>query len=154
MSDSPSELEQARLASLSSNYSEAIDSIDLWLRSHPDDVRALLLKGNTLELNAYSTLTECLSFENCQQLHAAKLCYERVLELEPRNTDAMTDLANLLKGARRYHECAALLRSALPLLWEQSADDSAREAEEELDEVLCLAAASEGEVPHRPGVGS
>lgn len=135
--DSP-ELERARLASLSGDYLEALNEVGIWLRSHPDDVRALLLKGNTLELDAYSILTEGLSFENCPQLHAAKLCYEQVLEIEPCNTDAMTDLANLAKGARRYHESAVLLRSALLLLREQNAHESVRETEEELKEVLHL----------------
>lgn len=138
MSNGSPELERARRAALSGDYQETLISVDLWLQAHPEDVFALLLKGNALELEVLSTCTEGASFENCPQLHAAKLCYERVLEIEPCNTDAITDLANLEKGAKRYQESAALFRRALLLLRGRNAHESAQECEQELQEVLHL----------------
>lgn len=134
--DEPWGIEKVRLTSLSGDYPAALDQLKVRLASHPEDIQALILLGNTLELQAYSSSRQAeLSFKNCTQLGEAKFCYDRVLSLQPNNLDAMTDLANLFKEAGQYESCLALLKEAQLLLLTDGNEERLKELADEIREV-------------------
>ncbi len=111
------ELSEARLVSLSGDYAEALRLIDLYLIAHNNDVDALLLKGNTLELVAYAqTEDDDLSYENSEELTQAKTCFESILSQDPTHVNALFDLAGLYKAAKQNEKSLMLLQAAEALL--------------------------------------
>jgi len=134
--DEPEQVRQARLLSLSGDYVAAIERLEAWLHLFPNDIGALVLKGNVFELQAYSTsLDEGLSFLDSSELRIAKSCYEAALALESENVDALTDLANLLEQAKQYRGCVSLLNKALLLLKAKGDDVGASEVLVKIEEI-------------------
>lgn len=117
MTKDTSFIEDARRAALSGDYQDALQIIEFYLNLHPQDLDAIILKGNTLELNAYANSdAEDLSFENCDYLYGAKTCYELALQINKKDIRALLDLANLNKAAKKYNECHNLLEQAFDVM--------------------------------------
>jgi tetratricopeptide (TPR) repeat protein len=132
------ELAEARFLSLSGNYKEALQRIEMYLLKWPDNVDALLLEGNVLELGAYAcSEIEDLSFENCDDLARSKSCYESILAKDPNHAAALCDLAGLYKSAKRYAESLDLWRRAEVVLLSggQSSADALQEVRDEISEL-------------------
>ncbi|MBI4356065.1 MAG: tetratricopeptide repeat protein [Candidatus Omnitrophica bacterium] len=73
-------LEKVRSLTLAGEYDEALEDVTLALSNNPEDEDALALKGNILEL--------------IEHYAEARACYEKVLELNPNNTQAWIDLGD------------------------------------------------------------
>lgn len=136
-------LEEARLAALAGDFLRSHRIIEAHLQANPNDTLALLLKGNVLE---YEVCKANSDSPNCSREHAsiqsAKACYERILELEPSNSCALLDLAEVFQDAGDYAESAALLRVALPIVRAEGDPEIIREVEVNLRTVSRLAIAT------------
>ncbi|WP_093196249.1 tetratricopeptide repeat protein [Variovorax sp. YR750] len=114
MTDTHELIENARRDVLLGDYVSALTVLSELLRVRPDNVDALLLKGNALEVQAYAeSNVDDMSFENCPLLSEAKACYEMILARAPGNAEALRDLANLHKDAGHLEKAMNLLHRAL-----------------------------------------
>ena len=126
-------LESIRNEAIGGGYQRALERLDAMLSKKPDEVEALRLKGNVLELRAFDGA----------QYHAKKLlllpdfvcarkCYERILELDPRNTLALADLGDHYKNLGAYDKAVFYLVQVAKLLEAGESRLSLREEAEEM----------------------
>ena len=74
------------------------------MRQNPDDLNALRLKGNVLDLGASDEEADFDHEQRAKMLEMALECYERILALAPHNALALIDLADFWKNQDRYDE--------------------------------------------------
>ena len=130
-------LESIRNEAIGGGYQRALERLDAMLSEKPDELEAIRLKGNVLELRAFDGA----------QYHAKKLlllpdfvgarkCYERILELDPRNTLALADLGDHYKNLGAHKKAVSYLVQAAKLLEAGESRLGLRaEAEEMIDRV-------------------
>lgn len=106
-----SNLELARMSTLSGDYPAALKIIDLLIRQSPNDIDALLLKGNTLELQLSSESEQSAHYVDL--LNTARACYEKVLSLDPDNSFALKDLADHYGSNGEVEKALSLYRKLI-----------------------------------------
>src|SRR5271156_6313870 len=87
-----------RLSSLG-RHVEAIEKFELALAAEPDDPHVLFALGNTAHRLGLGA--------------AAEEFFRRVLSLDPRRTEAIVNLCNLLRGNGQFDAAIALLNPAV-----------------------------------------
>ncbi len=96
-------LEAARaLATLEHNTAGAIRKLEAILRENPNDLDALMLKGNVLDMDGNHE--EALRF------------YQQALSLDPDNVSALIDFGDCVAWLGRYQEAIGYFDRALELL--------------------------------------
>ncbi len=85
-------------AGIDRDTSRALKLVDEVLAADPDDVEALLIQGNILEM--------------MHRIPLARAAYERVLQLEPGNVVAMIDVADCDADDDRFGDALARLDEA------------------------------------------
>lgn len=139
-SDRMQVLEEARGLSLDGHYEEALLMVDRLLQSAADDVDALRLRGNVLELQAldrheYSNKKLLSRAEYVE----ARRCYERILALDPGNPMALMDLGDHYKNLSAFDralEYYAHLAAALANKHDSASRDQAEDLLRAVREVL------------------
>jgi tetratricopeptide (TPR) repeat protein len=110
-------LESIRSEAIAGGYEKALTTLNQFLEENPDEIDALRLKGNILELRALDGA----------QYHAKKLlrlpdyvqaqeCYEKILDIDARNTLALIDLGDHYKNLGAYDKAISFLARAASLL--------------------------------------
>lgn len=99
---------------LQGQYDAAVDILDTVLEKVPRDIESLRMKGNLLELKAMDLLEHSArKLTSSQDYLAARRCYEKILDLDPRNVTAHIDLGDHYKNlgakdkALDYYKLAA-----------------------------------------------
>ena len=102
-------------------YTSAFHIIDQVLSSDPEDVDALLLKGNLLDLEATDSWVEMSPEGKLRNLEAARRCYVRVLEVDEENVNALRDLGDywgdrqqIDRAIHYYDRASAILQAREP----------------------------------------
>lgn len=96
-------LEAARAqATLEHDTEGAIRMLEAMLRENPDDLDALMLKGNILDMDGNHE--EALNF------------YQQALNLDPENVPALIDFGDCIAWLGRYQEAIGYYDRALELL--------------------------------------
>jgi tetratricopeptide (TPR) repeat protein len=133
-------LEEAKMAALSGDYETALRVVDLILNRFPDDIDALRLKGNAIELWISAEFDAIPTVQSNVQLSLARACYEKILTIDPRNTLALKDLADHLKDLGEKTEALILYKELIDILRIDGANgrDVADEIREALDEYDAL----------------
>jgi tetratricopeptide (TPR) repeat protein len=117
---------------LNGDYDAALGILEELLDEAPADVVSLRMKGNLLELKVLDLLEHSAKkLSSSAEYLAARRCYERILELDPRNVTARIDLGDHYKnlGANDkaleyYREAAsALQRTPNGSTWKQDVRD-------------------------------
>lgn len=135
-----SNLEEIKLLTLSGEYREALAKIDDLLILSPLNIQALRLKGNTLEILAFSQYESYAPDELKKHFLDARLCYETILSIEPSNTYALRDLADNLNTTGETTQAKELyLRLIEYLKHSISANEDVSEdtADELADAIAC-----------------
>lgn len=83
------------------NYSDALRLYNLSLKQDPDNIRALIDKGVTLQ--------------NMGKLKLAVLSYDKALAISPDNIDALLNKGSTLHSAQKYLEAIACYDVALKI---------------------------------------
>lgn len=110
-------LDNARLLAMGCDYSTALNSIEEILAEHPGNLDTLRLKGNVLEQKALDENERSpRSLAISGDYLAALACYERVLEMDPRNTLALIDLGDHYKNLDAFDQAFTYYWSAMGLL--------------------------------------
>jgi tetratricopeptide (TPR) repeat protein len=125
-------LEQARMAILSGDYFEGLHLVESLLRNCHSDAEALCLKGNALELLVFSERQSEPNIQSAsydERLIQARQCFEKALSLNPKDTHAMRDLADHLKGTGDKASALKLYEQLIDLLSVQLALGEAVEDE-------------------------
>jgi tetratricopeptide (TPR) repeat protein len=130
-SDRMQVLEEARGLSLDGHYEEALLMVDRLLQLAADDVDGLRLKGNILELQAldrheYSTKKLMSSAEYLE----ARLCYERILALDPGNSMALMDLGDHYKNLSAFDRALEYYAQVVAALANKHDSESRDQAED------------------------
>ncbi len=112
------QLENAQyLATIEKNYTDALEIVDALLHEDPDDVDALRLKGNILDLKSLDQKTEnpaSSSYEKYQE--KARCCYAAILKISPNNTVAHIDLGDYWSRKEEYGKAVLYYNKAIELL--------------------------------------
>lgn len=129
-------LGEAKTAALSGSYETALKVVDLILNRFPDDIDALRLKGNIIELWISAEFDAIPTAGSNARLSLARACYEKILTIDSRNTLALKDLADHLKDLGEKTEALILYKKLIGILRIDSANgcDVADELREALDE--------------------
>lgn len=138
-SDRSETLESAKFFALSQNFKDAIHLVNLVLQNNPNDVQALCLKGNILEMQGGCDYLN--SIERVGQSAwaiEARCCYIKALEIDSANTWALRDLADNLKNSGDYEGALRLYDELIFLLEKLPPGMSEGELEDAIDERLDL----------------
>lgn len=137
-------LESIRSEAVSGGYEKALIDLNRFLEENPTEVEALRLKGNILELRALDGA----------QYHSKKLlrlpdymhaqeCYEKILDIDERNTLALIDLGDHYKNLGANDKAISYLARATSLLNVGEFRLGVREeAQEILDRILDIETAN------------
>jgi tetratricopeptide (TPR) repeat protein len=112
-------LEQAKMATLAGDHSEALHLLDVLLRNRPDDVEALCLKGNALELFVLAERLNGPMLEEAKyddRMLEAKRCFETAISINPYHIYALRDFADHLKKMSHRDEALNLYDQVIDLL--------------------------------------
>jgi tetratricopeptide (TPR) repeat protein len=129
-----SDIEDARMASLSGDYQAALEIIDVVLEKFPLDIEALRLKGNTIELKVLAEMTPVSTSVRAVEIAAARDCYEKILEQEPNDLQALRDLADHVKNFGRRADAIVRFRELIDLLRDEAA--LGRDVQEDLADAI------------------
>ena len=111
-------LEKAKaLAVLHRKYNESIEIVDYLLRHRSNDIDALRLKGNILDLQALDLMQDqSVDSTDIQNLDHARTCYEKILTLDPENVVALIDMGDYWKHRENYEVASEYYNRAIELL--------------------------------------
>jgi tetratricopeptide (TPR) repeat protein len=110
-------LERAKFLSLSGAYEEALAIVNDVLLIQPQDIEALRLKGNIIELKVLSReVSSGGLYVQSAEFTIARQCYERILMLEPSNVMALVDLGSHWKNLGEYLKAQEFYDRATNLL--------------------------------------
>lgn len=124
-------LEEARSLSLDGRYEEALLMVDRLLRVAADDVDALRLRGNVLELHALDRHERSNKrLMSSDEYVEARRCYERILTLEPHNTMALMDLGDHYKNLSAFDRALEYYAQVATALANKHDSDSQDQAED------------------------
>lgn len=127
-------LEVARMATLSGDYDGALSLIEIFLGQNPDDIDALRLKGNTIELKVLSQMEVSAPASHSTEISNAKACYENILKREPNDLLTLKDIADHYKNFGSKEDAIAYYEKLLKLLRHQESLGS--DVADFIDEVL------------------
>lgn len=118
---------------LQGQYDAALEILDSLITDAAADIELLRMKGNLLELKAMDLLEHSAKrLISSPDYLAARQCYERILEIDPRNVSAHIDLGDHYKnlGAKDkaldyYSLAAGDLRQSHPTqpAWRQAVEE-------------------------------
>jgi len=127
-----SRLEEAKSDALAGRWKEALRIVDSVLLTSPNDLDALRLKGNVIELEIFDEERESRQkFVQSGRIQEAADCYEKILAIEPSNLLALVDLGTHWKNRGVFQRALSYYERALALLkagaYGQSWDDEMEE---------------------------
>ena len=123
-------LESAKMAVLSGDYDGALRTIASLLEAYPEDVEAMRLKGNAIELKVFSQMEPISIDGRIADLTSARVCYEKILAKTPNDTLTLKDLADHEKNFGRKADASVLYLKLIDILERESA--LGRDVKEEL----------------------
>ncbi len=98
-------LEKARFISLiEKRYEEALALLDHFLARHKNDLDALCLKGNILDLKGLDCSLELNKTEIEKCFTKALKCYNTILTIDSKNTNAMIDIGDYWERKCNHQE--------------------------------------------------
>jgi tetratricopeptide (TPR) repeat protein len=106
--------EAKNMAFLEKDYDSSISILDEWLNSNKDDVDALRLKGNILDLKALDLMQD--GIEDISLFELARNCYEKILIIKPNSPLAYVDLAEYWLRNGCAKEALTLCNKSIELL--------------------------------------
>jgi tetratricopeptide (TPR) repeat protein len=124
------DLESAQMDVLSGDYEGALRTIALILEKYPDDLDALRLKGNTIELKVFAQMEPVSMAVRSMELAGARMCYEKILTKTPDDILTLKDLADHEKNFGRKSDALAQYQKLIDILEHEKA--LGRNVEEEL----------------------
>ena len=128
-------LEDAKfLALFDKKYDEAIFLVDRLLSERDNDIDALRLKGNILDLKALDISLPTDLETNKGFFSEAKKCYEKILEIDQNNALAMIDLGDYWAREDNYSVALKWYDNAIHVLENGIYHSS---LEEEMEEAVC-----------------
>jgi len=132
-------LTEAQGLGLQSYYSAAFEILDDLLKENSADVAALRMKGNLLELKAFEVaeISRDKLMTSADYL-AARDCYKKILELDPRNVRAHIDLGDHYRNLDANDKALEYYREAVRLLQQAPQDETWKEDAQELGEAVAL----------------
>ncbi len=127
------QLETIRSLATAGRYDEALVNVSKVLKHNPNDLEALRLRGNILELKVldYGQFRPQKLMRSKEYLEA-RSCYEQILKVDPNNTLALIDMGDHFFNVDAYDRAEAYYVNALSLLrngeFRLSWEDELREA--------------------------
>jgi tetratricopeptide (TPR) repeat protein len=132
--DRYSRLNRAKFLAMSNSHDEAIAILNSVLADDQNDIEALRLKGNAIELRelqAFAANGTGGSFSD--EFSEAGTCYEKILTVDPFNVMALIDLGTHWKNRSEIEKALKYYSQAEKLIKQRQAPDDFRD---ELIEVL------------------
>lgn len=131
-------LEEARGLGLQGYYDSAIEMIEDLLKDASADVESLRLKGNLLELKAMEVAEiSRKKLTTSADYLTARQCYERILEIDPRDAAAHIDLGDHYRNLEANDKALEYYRGAAGVLRQTP---NGRAWKEDVEELLKAAA--------------
>jgi len=132
-------IEEARGLGLQGYYDSAIEMLDDLLKDVPTDVESLRLKGNLLELKAME-LAEISrkKLTTSTDYLTARQCYEKILEIDPRDAAAHIDLGDHYRNLDANDKALEYYRGAASVLQQMPNGPAWKEDVEELLKAVAL----------------
>lgn len=138
-------LESAKKESLVGNYNKAICILKKLLGNNANDIDALILNGNVLELGAFARELDGSNDKNVvNDMMAARDCYCKVLSIQPDNIRALHDLAQNYKNMGELSTAILKYKQLINLINSMKPFDI--ETREELDDALLELSEIEGNI--------
>lgn len=110
-------LEKARyMATITGQYSEAIEVVNTLFAVNGEDIDALKLKGNILDLSALGLIKDNMLREGRQQFEEARTYYEQILKLDTNNIPALVDMGDYWRRSEKPEMALAYYGKAINLL--------------------------------------
>lgn len=128
VSDRKDRLTEAQGLGLQGYYESALEMLEELLRENPSDLESLRMKGNLLELKALEIReTGRQKLTTSADYLTARKCYEKILEVNPRDAGAHIDLGDHYrnldandKALDHYKEAeSALQRISVGTAWKE-----------------------------------
>jgi tetratricopeptide (TPR) repeat protein len=120
-------------------YDTALEILEDLLEKAPTDVRSLRLKGNLLELKEMDRLEYSgKKLTTSVDYLAARSCYERILEIDPRNVKAHIDLGDHYRVLEANDKALGYYREAAKVLQKMPTGETWREEIQELLDRVAL----------------
>lgn len=120
-------------------YDAALEILEDLLEKSPADVRSLRLKGNLLELKEMDRLEYSgKKLTTSADYLAARLCYERILEIDPGNIKARIDLGDHYRVLEANDKALGYYREAAKVLQKMSIGETWKEEVQELLDRVAL----------------
>ena len=114
---------------MSGQYGEALAALEKVVGRQPEDVEALRLKGNILELKVLDRAQyRSENLLRSRDWLAARKCYESILSVDPENTLALIDLGDHYRNmgastkALEYYEVAIALLEKGQFRWSKKGE--------------------------------
>ena len=120
-------------------YDAALDILDDLLKEAPSDPASLRMKGNLLELKTLDVMEHSQkTLTSSADYLAARECYERILDIDPRNVRAHIDLGDHYRNLGANDRALEYYKEAAELLQYASRDRDRKEDARELLEAIAL----------------
>lgn len=110
------DLDDARMASLEGDYERALAIVDSILAGQPNDIEALRLKGNTIDLKILACMRPVGIESRESEIVTARECYEKILAQDPHDYPALLDLADHCRNFGRKPEAQEQYKRLVDLL--------------------------------------
>jgi len=126
-------LEEAWGLGIQGHYDAALEILEELLKEDPSDVRALRLKGNLLELKEMDLLEHSgKKLVSSADYVAARGCYERILDIDPRYVKAYIDLGDHYRNLDANDKAVEYYKEAVRVLQQAPKDEGWKEDVEEV----------------------
>lgn len=98
------QLEKAKtLAIIHRQYNKALKIVNYLLKLKSSDIDALRLKGNILDLQTLDLMRDqSVISTDAQNFDHARICYEKILKLDPGNIVALIDMGDYWERRENY----------------------------------------------------
>lgn len=125
--------EEAWRLGIQGYYDAALEILEGLLNENPLDVVSLRLKGNLLELKEMDLLEYSgKRLASSSDYLAARACYERLLEVDPRNARAFIDLGDHYRNLGANDKAIEYYSEAMHALQQKRKEETWKEDVEEL----------------------
>jgi tetratricopeptide (TPR) repeat protein len=128
-------LETIRDTAIEGDCDTALAELQNLLKATPEDIQALRLKGNVLEMRALDRAQySSQKLVRSRDYIDARLCYEKILALDPDNTLALIDLGDHYRHLGAFGKATTFYERAIVLLSKGKSSWSRRDEAEEVFE--------------------
>ncbi len=132
-------LEEAWGLGIQGYYDAALEILEGLLNENPSDVGSLRLKGNLLELKEMDLLEYSgKKLVSSVDYLAARGCYEKILDIDPRYVKAYIDLGDHYRNLDANDKALECYKEALRVLQQTPKDEARNEDAEELLKAIAL----------------